>query len=54
MSNVKGSPVIGFLNILTTVFIILKLTGVVDCSWWFVTAPFWVPIVILILFKGVL
>ena len=31
--------------ILMVVFIILKTTGHIDRSWWWVTAPVWAPIV---------
>ena len=34
---------IGFLGILTIVFIVLKLTNVIDWSWLWVLAPFWIP-----------
>ena len=30
-----------FLHALTLVFITLKLTGFIDWSWWWVTAPLW-------------
>jgi phosphoglycerol transferase MdoB-like AlkP superfamily enzyme len=29
------------LGLLGVAFIILKLCGVIDWSWWWVTAPFW-------------
>ncbi len=29
----------GFLNVLTLIFITLKLTEFIDWSWWFVLAP---------------
>lgn len=32
---------IGFLGLLTIVFITLKLTGVIAWSWWWVLAPLW-------------
>lgn len=35
---------IGFLGLLTIVFITLKLTGVISWSWWWVTAPLWIPV----------
>lgn len=38
----------GVLGILGVVFIVLKLTGYIDWSWWWVTAPFWGPIALLI------
>ena len=36
------------LSILGISFIILKLTGVIDWSWWWVTAPFWGPLALVI------
>lgn len=32
---------IGFCGLLTIVFITLKLTGVINWSWWWVLAPLW-------------
>ncbi len=32
---------IGFLGALTIVFIVLKLVGTIDWSWWWVLAPLW-------------
>ena len=29
------------LEILTIIFVVLKLTGYIDWSWWLVTLPFW-------------
>lgn len=29
--------------ILFLIFLILKLTGNIDWSWWWVTAPLWIP-----------
>lgn len=26
----------------TTVFVVLKLTGLIDWSWWWVLSPFWI------------
>ena len=37
----SGSTGIGFFGLLTIVFIVLKLTKVIDWSWWWVTAPAW-------------
>ena len=39
---------IGFFGLLTLIFITLKLTGYIDWSWWWVLAPFWGPIVLVI------
>ena len=35
---------IGFLSLLFLVFLVLKLTNVIDWSWWWVTAPLWIPL----------
>ncbi|HEY7883878.1 MAG TPA: hypothetical protein VIC08_02910 [Cellvibrionaceae bacterium] len=44
MSNEKSSSGgIGFLGLLTIVFIVLKLTGYIAWSWWWVLAPMWIP-----------
>ena len=32
------------LTILFVVLLILKLTGEIDWSWWWVTSPLWIPI----------
>ena len=29
---------------LFVVFLVLKLTGLVDWSWWLVTSPLWIPL----------
>lgn len=34
---------IGFFGLLTIVFIVLKLTGNIDWSWWWVLASLWMP-----------
>jgi len=34
---------IGFCGLLTIVFIILKLIGTINWSWWWVLAPSWIP-----------
>lgn len=39
-NNTSGG--IGFAGLLTIVFIILKLTGVIAWSWWWVLAPLWI------------
>ena len=37
---------ISFLGLLAIVFITLKLTQVIDWSWWFVLMPLWLPVAI--------
>lgn len=34
----------GFCGLLFITFLVLKLTHVIDWSWWWITAPLWVPI----------
>jgi len=38
----------GFLNLLTLIFVTLKLTGFIDWSWWLVISPLLANFVILI------
>lgn len=49
----------GFGTTLFLIFMILKLTGQIAWSWWWITAPLWIPlgilgIVLLVLFIGLL
>lgn len=48
--TVRGTSVTGLLGV---AFIILKLTGVIAWSWWWVLAPFWAPLAIAILVGAV-
>lgn len=48
---------VGVLGLLGVAFVILKLCKVINWSWWWVTAPFWIPVgvtVLLIVLVGVL
>lgn len=40
-SSSSSSSGIGFFGLLGVAFIVLKLTGFIDWSWWWVTAPLW-------------
>ncbi|MNR63823.1 Transmembrane Fragile-X-F protein [compost metagenome] len=44
--NTSGVSILGLLGV---AFVVLKLTGVIDWSWWWVTVPFWGGIAIVIL-----
>ena len=33
-------------GLLGVAFIVLKLLGIIDWSWWWVLAPFWMPVAI--------
>lgn len=37
---------IGLPGVLFVVFLVLKLTGNIDWSWWWVTSPIWIPLVV--------
>ena len=49
MNNEKTtSGGIGFGSALLLTFIILKLVGVIDWSWWWVLSPIWIPVALLL------
>lgn len=41
----RGPGILGMLGI---AFVVLKLAGIIDWSWWWVTAPFWGPVALVI------
>jgi len=47
MADSKSSNGLGIGTILFLIFMVLKLTNYIDWSWWWITAPLWVPIIIL-------
>ncbi len=58
-SNSSGG--IGIVGILTIVFVVLKLVGVIDWSWWWVLSPLWISaalgvvifLILLVTFKAI-
>mgnify|MGYP006300866841 CR=1 FL=1 len=51
MSEIKvGSGGIGVPGFMFLIFLTLKLTGNITWSWWWVTAPLWIPISVLVIF----
>ena len=40
-SNLSSGNGIGVAGLLGVAFVVLKLTGFIDWSWWWVTLPFW-------------
>ena len=46
--NNNSSGGIGFAGLLTIVFIVLKLLGKIDWSWWWVLSPMWISILIVV------
>jgi len=46
----SSSSGIGYSGLLTIVFIVLKLIGKIDWSWWWVLSPIWISISLVIIF----
>lgn len=42
-SQRKSSGGVGLPTVVLVVFVILKLVGVIEWSWWWVLSPFWIP-----------
>lgn len=49
-NNTTTSGGIGFVGLLTIVFIVLKLLGKITWSWWWVLSPIWISTIVVILF----
>ena len=45
---------ISFTTILFLVFLVLKLTNTIDWSWWWVTSPLWIGVVIWVIISLIL
>jgi hypothetical protein len=51
----SGSGALGLADVLLVVFIVLKLLGVIDWSWWWVLSPLWISLIIVgLIFGGIL
>ena len=48
MASSSSSGGIGFAGLLTIVFIVLKLIGKIDWSWWWVLSPLWITALLVI------
>ena len=51
--TINGSGLV----VLTVVFMVLKLCGIIDWTWWWIFAPLWIPIGIVVgifLFTGII
>lgn len=53
-SSNNSSGGIGFVGLLTIVFITLKLTGYITWSWVWVLSPIWIMSIVLFLILGIL
>jgi hypothetical protein len=49
-----SSSGIGVAGLLGVAFVVLKLTGVINWSWWYVTMPFWGGLVIALIILAVI
>lgn len=49
MKNNTSSSGIGLSGVLLIVFIVLKLVGTINWSWWWVLSPLWIDLVIYLL-----
>jgi hypothetical protein len=52
MAKSSSSNGIGFGSLLFLLFLGLKLTNNIDWSWWWVTAPLWIPVILYFLGFG--
>jgi hypothetical protein len=53
MANNNTSNGIGFGTVLFLVFLVLKLTGNINWSWWWVTSPLWIPLALIVAIGGI-
>jgi len=54
MANNNTSNGIGIGTILFLIFMTLKLTGSIDWSWWWVTSPLWIPLILVVMIMGIM
>jgi len=47
-NNSNSSDGVGFLGLMFLIFMTLKLMGYINWSWWWVSAPLWVPFIIVL------
>jgi hypothetical protein len=48
MATSKSSSGISTTMVLFLIFLTLKLTGNIDWSWWWVTSPLWIPVLLVV------
>lgn len=47
-ATTASSGGVSLCTVLFLIFLVLKLVGVIDWSWWWVTAPLWIPFLIVL------
>lgn len=45
---------LGICDVLTIIFIVLKLLGIINWSWWWVLSPIWIYIIIVLVLYGII
>ena len=53
MKNENRGTGIGFVGVLTIVFITLKLTGIIAWNWIWVLSPIWISVILAMLVLGI-
>lgn len=53
-SSSSSSGGIGFFGVMFILFLGLKLTGHIDWSWWWITAPLWGPLAVVLPIFGII
>jgi hypothetical protein len=48
-NNLNSSNGVGFLGLMFLIFMTLKIMGYITWSWWWVSAPLWVPFIIVLM-----
>lgn len=43
-----GKAGLGFFDVLLIVFVVLKLVGVIEWSWWWVLSPIWIGVLLVL------
>ena len=53
-NNTKVVVHMPFCTVLFIVFLVLKLTNVIGWSWWWITAPLWIPVSLMLILLVIL
>jgi hypothetical protein len=48
MENQNKSTGASLSTVLFLIFLVLKLTGAINWSWWWVTSPLWIPFALIV------
>lgn len=53
MKNVTHNADVGIAGVITLIFLVLKLTGLIDCKWIFIVAPLLIAFILRWLIPGI-